>query len=215
MATAGLREAGVPHRFFDPVAHVVGIQTQAVAGQEQRGFHRADFEQRATGFQVAFDPEEGLRTERNESVFAAFASAHEHDFPRLIDVGDVEVDEFSAAQASAVKGFQDRAVAHAERIGYVGHGKDCGHFVGRQSAGQGAGLLAREFEIGSGIGREMVFAAEPGKEVLHDAEPGALRAHGEGFAIGLAMQPEVALVGFQGGFIDLRGSQEPTGFGPA
>ena len=52
MATAGLVELRAVDVFSHPVAEVVRIEPAAVAGEEERGFARADLEERPTFLEV-------------------------------------------------------------------------------------------------------------------------------------------------------------------
>ena len=49
--------------------------------------------------------------------------------------------------------------------------------------GQAPGGLARELEVGGGVGAEDVLAAEPGEEPLHGSEPVALGGDAERLAV--------------------------------
>ena len=54
-------------------------------------------------------------------------------------------------------------------------------FFGAEGFGKGAGLFAREVEIGGGIGGDEVLTAEPGEEASHAAEACDLGVDDEGF----------------------------------
>lgn len=113
-------------RRFHPVgghaAEDVGVEGVAVAGEEQRGRARVETETRTHFLQVAFEPRDGARADGHDAVFLALAPPDGERAPLGVQVGEFEAAEFGAAQAAGVKQFEHRAIAHAERVGDVGHG---------------------------------------------------------------------------------------------
>jgi len=73
--------------------------------------------------QVTFEPGDGARADGHDAVFLAFAPLNGERAPFGVQVGEFEAAEFGPAQAATVKEFEQGAIAHAERIGDVGHGQ--------------------------------------------------------------------------------------------
>ena len=116
--------------------------------------------------------------------------------------------------SGAVEEFEHGAVADAERVADVGHGDDGFDLVEAERFLGQAFFGARQFEFAGGVGGEAVLFGEPGEVVLEGAEAAALGGDAEGFAVGLAPAPEVALVAFEDGFGDGVGIASSRGRSP-
>ena len=186
----------------------VGVEGLAVAGEEERGPGRADDEQGADVVEVLLQPGQGARSDGHDAVLAPLAQADVQQPALALQVGEFQAHQLGAADAGGVKQFEQGAVAQAQGIGDVGlrqHGLD----LGGAQRGDGQALLgAGHFEVGGGVGVEVVPPAEPRKEVHDPAQALALGADAEGAAVGPAEVPEPALIALQDGAGDLRGAEQ-------
>ena len=175
MARAHARHADGHERAAHERPEVARAQAFAVARQKQPVLARARLQPRPALGEVALDPVRGVAAERHDAILAALALAHPDGAERAVEIGHVEPRQLGAAQAGGVERFEDRAVAHAEGIAHVGHGEERGDFLERERARERALRFSRQFQIGGGVARQKIFAAQPRKEVLHGVEPRALR----------------------------------------
>lgn len=203
VATSGLFDPGRFDRFGDPVAEVSGADPLAVSAEEEGWF--ADFEDKlwAAFLEVVFQPVERRFADGKEAVFASFSFADEEGLAAGIEVAEVELGEFASPGTGGVEGFQNGAVPDAERVADVGQGHKVCEFFFAESFGQAALLFAREFQVGGGVGREVVVFAEVGKEALDGSKARALGSVGERLAVGLAVAEEPTLEAFEDGLGDL------------
>ena len=214
MAASGFGHPGGVHGAAHPVAEVGRAEALAVAAEEKRGLGRIEQEAGAGGPEVAGQPFEGARADGHHAAPAALAAADVQGGARRVEVVEVEPDEFAAARAGGVEGFENGAVSDAQRVGDVGDGEHGGDFLAAQSAGKQAVGFAGQFEVGGRVGGEAVLPAEMGEEALQGAEPGALGGDPERLAVLLAVAPEPALEAFEDGPGDLFGAEQVAGLGP-
>ncbi|OQC18328.1 MAG: hypothetical protein BWX54_02449 [Verrucomicrobia bacterium ADurb.Bin018] len=203
MATAF--EARRLHPIRRHARHHVGVEGVAVAGEEQRRRARVQAEPRTHFLEIAFEPGDGARADGHDAVFLPFAAPDGERAPLGVEVGEFEAAEFGAAQAATVKEFEHRAIAHAERIGDVGHGEQRLDLAESQRRRGQALFHARQFQLAGRIVEDDVLFGEPAEEVLEHAQARALRAPAQALAVGLGAAPEGALIRFEDGARDVRG----------
>ena len=157
-------------------------------------------EERAGFGEVAVEPSGGALADRQHPALAVLALAHEQGPGVGIVVAVVEIGHFGAADAGGVEEFEYGAVAQAEGIGGIGNGEQALDFLGSRYFGSAAGLLARQVEIGGGVGGDDAGTAEPGEEAPDAAEAGELGVGDERPAAArAAVVVEEELVGFEVG----------------
>jgi hypothetical protein len=131
-----------------------------------------------------------------------------------VEVGDFEAGEFAAADAAAVKEFEDGSVSDAEGVADVGEVEDLSYLVETEGLFGEPLLRARELDFTGGVREDEVLLGKVFEEVAQGAQAGTLGADAEGLAVGFAVAPEVALVAFEDGFCDLVGLVEIAVVGP-
>ena len=97
-----------------------------------------------------------------------------------------------------VKQFEHGPVAHAQRIGHVGHGQKPFDFREREHFLRQAFLHAGQFQLAGRVVQDDVLPGQPAKVILEDAQQVALRAPAKPLAVGLGVTPEPPLVSFPG-----------------
>ena len=105
MAASGATEVGLFDELADFSAEDVGVEAFAVAGEEEGFFVLAYGEFWARFFEVFLQPMEGAVSDGGDSVFVAFAFSDLEGLAFLVEVGDFEAGEFTAADPAAVKEF--------------------------------------------------------------------------------------------------------------
>ena len=206
VATAGAVDPGGEEAFLDPVAEVAGGDALAVAAEEEGLFGGVVVEEGAALQEVAVEPGEGGAADGDEAFLLPLAVADVEGAARRVEVGEVEEAEFPPPRAGGVEGFEEGAVADAERVGDVGDGEEGGELFAGESPGEPAGRDAGKLEVGGGVGGEAALADEPGEEALEGGEALFLRGGAEGEAAGPPEAGEVALVGLEAGAVDLPGA---------
>ncbi len=164
----------------------------------------------------AVEPGGGALAHGQHPALAVLALADHQGAGGGIVVAVVEVGHFAAPDAGSIEEFEDGAVAQAEGIGGVGDGEEALDFLFVEGFGQAAGLLARQVEIGGGIGGNGAGAAKPGEEAPHAAEPGELGVDDQRLSgAGAAVVVEVDLIGADGGAGEDAGRVVPLGVRPS
>ena len=148
-------DGGVSEVFLEEV--IDGAHGEAAAEFAQKEGAFVD----AGGLAIVLDRAEGRATDGTEPVFPAFAGYPE-GFVKVVDVGDIQFDEFMKAEAGAVEKLQDGGVAlrspcggalGAIRFEGEGKGKEFVDLAEGEDDGERAlGLGQLDFE--EGIGRE-------------------------------------------------------------
>lgn len=87
-----------------------------------------------TDLEVMLDPGQRPASDGNITVFPPFALAHAKNAAHIIQVSEVEVAEFVAADAGGVEDFEDGAVTQPESRRSIGHGKYAFDFGCRENA---------------------------------------------------------------------------------
>ena len=146
----------------------VGIEGVAVAGQEQGLGARVQAQARAHFGQVAFQPLDGPPAHRHHAVFVPFAP-HMQRAPLGVEAGQFQAAKLGAAQTARVKEFQDGPVAHAQRVGHVGHGHEAVDFGQRQHFLVQSLFRPGQLQLAGRIGQEDVLPGEPSEPVLEAA----------------------------------------------
>jgi hypothetical protein len=96
-----------------------------------------------------------------------------------VEVAEVEVGHFGAADAGGVEEFEDGAIAQAKRAGEIGEVEQAGNFRFAEGFRQVSRLFAREVEVGGRVGQEHAGAAQPGEKPLDAPKAGKLAVSGE------------------------------------
>lgn len=187
-------DGGVPEVFLEEV--IDGAHGEAAAEFAQKEGAFVD----AGGLAIVLDRAEGRPADGTEAVFPAFAGYPE-GFVKVIDVGDIQFDEFVEAEAGAVEKLQDGGVAlrspgggalGAIRFEGEGKGKEFVDLAGGQDDGERA-LGFGELDFEEGIGGETLAAGQVFEE---RAEGGELDADGGAaeFAFHEKKQPGAEIV---------------------
>ena len=171
---ARLVDPTTDHEFLDPVAEVVGRKAGAVAAEEEGGFLGQMLEKRAGLRQVEIQPGACSLADGQHSALSALALADQERPGGGVVVVEVKPGHFAASNARGVEEFEHDAVAQAEGVIRIRGRKQGLDFLGAQSLGERAGLLAWQVEISRWVGRDRAGSTEPGEESSHAAKPGQL-----------------------------------------
>ena len=179
MAGAGLVDPAADHELLDPIAEVGRCDPGAVATQKQRGFRRQVVKERSGFRQETIKPGGRAFAHRHHPAFAALALAHRQCPAVRIVIAEVQPGHFRPADARGIKQFQHRPVPQPEGIGRIGHGQHPRDLLAIEGLGQPSGLLARQIQIGSRIGRNHPGSTQPGKKPPHTTKTRPLRIDGQ------------------------------------
>lgn len=116
VAASAPADLGLLDVFGGQAAEDVGVEGFAVAGDEEGLFLWIKEEPGADFFEVAAKPVQGALSDGHDAVFFAFAKVDLQDAALAVEVVDFQVGQLAAADAGAVKGFEDGSVADAEWI---------------------------------------------------------------------------------------------------
>ena len=142
VATASFTDVGGLDRFRYPVADISRTHALPVAAEEKGLFGCINDQPRTGSFKVSFDPLQGRGADRCHAPLAALPLADVDRLRGYIEVADIERGQLTAAHAGRVKGFEDRTISDAERIGYVGDIQNGADVLQAQAFGQAARRLA-------------------------------------------------------------------------
>jgi hypothetical protein len=156
----------------------------------------------------------GAVADRGDAVFVALPFADLEGLAVLVEVGEFELGELTAAEAAGVEEFKDGPVADAEGVADVGDVEELPYLLVAEGLFGKPFLLAREFEFAGGVGEDEVLPGEVFEVVLEGAKAGALGADTEGLAVVFAVSPKVPLVAFEDGLGDLVGLVQVALVGP-
>ncbi len=115
--------------FIDSRVHDVGAQAfvdasagdarAAISNEEGGGW--APLEEGLADFvDVAGEPSSCTRADGHDAVLAPFAKSNEQKMPIVVDVGEIECNQFIATEARAVEQLEYGAIAQSERRGEIG-----------------------------------------------------------------------------------------------
>ncbi|MCY1304003.1 hypothetical protein D9M70_537370 [compost metagenome] len=161
MATATLADVG----FFDVLAYQlgqpVGAEGFALLGQKQGAIVQAQNKMRPDVVAVFGDPRQRPLADGDHPILLALALADHHRAALVIDGAPAQADQFHAAHAGRVEGFQHGAVADAGGSRHVRHVQNALGLVAAEDVFRQALLHPRQVEVGRWVVEDAVGFGQP------------------------------------------------------
>ena len=159
-------------------------------------------------------PGAGACAQRNEPVFAALALPDHQGAALHIHLVQLQSNQLASSDAAGVQGFQNRPVTDTTEGLGVRAVDDVLHLLdGEQVLGQAPGRFD-DVQVSGRIGQDVPLAREPFEEGQQGLQPCGLGAVGQGVAVFLASEVQVALVALQHRAGDFTGVADAALIGP-
>ncbi|VVP61606.1 hypothetical protein PS880_06311 [Pseudomonas fluorescens] len=129
MAAAAFANLGGIDMLTDHLAHVIGVEHLALPGQKQGAIVLGQRILGADIVTVFFDPSQGPFTDGNHPVFFTFTLTNHHRAAFVVDAAPAQPNEFHAAHAGAVQGFQHGPITNPHKRVDVRHVEDFFGFI--------------------------------------------------------------------------------------
>ncbi len=119
----------------------------------------------------------------HEAVFLALALADEQRAALPVEIVELQMDQFRAADAARVQHFQNRAVAQAKRIGdirlqqHLLDLRDGEHMLGQ------AATQARQFDLRCRVVQDVILPRQPAKPTAQRHQARVLAAETQRLAV--------------------------------
>ena len=170
---------------------------------------------------VAAYPVDRTRAQRHIAVFLALALADHERAVLQVHVVELEVDQLGAADAAGVERLQDGAIAQRLRIEpplLIRAQRERHHLLdllAREDVRRQAPMHARQLQLGSRIGEDVILACEPLEEHPQRDQPLLLGGEGQRLAVVLAVVVQMAPVTLQDRPGDVLRGADAALIGPA
>ena len=174
VATAALRDPRRVDVLPQLGAQPAAAEALAADVEEEEAVVRLHHQRRAYVGEIAVDPRQRVRAERHEAVLLPLPLAHQKKPTVALDVVELEVGEFGAAQPGRIQHLKHSPIAQAFGGGEVGLREHRRDLFARQDRPRQMLHLARQFQIRRRIPRQMPALHAPPEEATQAGQPRVL-----------------------------------------